>query len=71
VSTVDLEALIRAHEFRDVQPWTFGAGSGGRKIHARCWCGWRSVDTNDAAIARALHGEHVAFLAEGPKVVGS
>jgi len=38
-------------------------------IVARCSCGWQSRETNDAAVAHALFGEHLRYLDEGPQVV--
>lgn len=47
------------HEFRDVQVSMRSVG----QVYARCWCGWHSRETPMAEVARALHAEHVDWLA--------
>ena len=56
-----------AHEFRSVRPSLLPGHLGW--VYAVCWCGWESRDADSHVIAEALHGEHVAYATEGPKLV--
>ncbi len=54
----------RAAHFLD---WDFDAII--RTYIARCSCGWESRSCGTLAVARALHGEHLAYLTDGSRVV--
>jgi hypothetical protein len=54
-----------AHEFRDTKLSVLAAD----RYYSRCWCGWASREARTREVAKALHGEHVAYATEGPKLV--